>query len=338
MNHEKKIQELIDGYRHTTLIATAVRLKILDTLGDAPRSPKEIAAELKLQEAALTRFLRGLSLLGLVHEQLDSGGGANRFILQPAGRLLQTQGNCPLREYALLAEQQYLPAWRLLDAALHGKENPFQNAFGSMVWDYRQTNPAAGTLFNDWLHAQSGTLADELADALPISPTGTIADIGGGLGILLSKVLLKHPDCRGVLAEQASVLLQAEAFLGHHGLAGRCLLAETDFLVAVPPGCDCYLLKSVLHNWNDRDAARILKSVHSAMEPAARLIIIERLLPALATEDPAAVWMDLHMLNVLGGAERTLDQYQVLLRESGLDLKKVSPAVDGFRMIEATKV
>ena len=286
---------LIDGYRNTALIATAVRVGLFDALDDVPRSPRDVSGELQLDEGALTRFLRGLALLGLVQEHADPGGGANRFTLLPLGRPLQSTADGPLGSYARLAHEQFVPAWQSMEVALRGVGHPFEAAFGKKVWDYRRSNPGAGALFNAWLHRQSAAVAEELAGALAIPSRGRVADIGGGVGILLAAVLRRHAPCRGVLVEQPAVLPQARTFLDAQGLMPRCELAATDFHVAVPPGCDCYLLKSVLHDWDDDACIGILRAVHAGTHAGSQVFVIERLLPALASEDPEAVWLDLRI-------------------------------------------
>ena len=326
----ESVNRLIEGFRNTALIATAVRLKIIDGLSSEPRSAGELAAALKLDQMGLTRLLRGLAVLEIVEEQpaLDP-----RFSLTPAGVLLRSGNH--LASYALLCETQYLPAWTNMEIALREAGNPFQAAFGKPVWQYRHENPEAGALFNQWLHAQSSTLVDDLVAALDFSSCRQIADIGGGKGILLSRILQQVPGCRGLLGEQPSVLDQADLFLRECRLRDRCDLVPIDFFVSVPAGCDTYLLKSVLHDWNDTDALRILASLREAMSPGSRLFIIERTLPALAREDPATVWLDLMMMNVTGGRERTLPEYEALLAAARLAIVRLVRTPSNFHVMKA---
>ena len=331
------VNQLIEGFRTTALIATAVRLKIVDGLGPDPQLTSELAASLALDESALTRVLRGLTVLEIVREHPEPDASNSRFSLTPMGLLLRSDADGQLAQYALLCEGQYLPAWTNMEVALREGRNPFEAAFGRPVWQYRQDHPEEGALFNQWLHGRSSTIADELVAALDLSSCKKVADIGGGKGIVLSRILQRFPGCRGVLAEQPSVLNQAESFLHECGLRNRCELTPIDFFVSVPGECEAYVLKSILHDWNDDDSMRILGSLRNAMSPVARLFIIERILPANAQEDPGTIWIDLMMMNVTGGSERTLHEYESLLTGADLSITRIIRTASSFHVLEVKK-
>jgi hypothetical protein len=328
------VQRLIEGFRATALLSVAVRLKIFDALDSGPKSPRELAAALQLNEGALHRILRGLVLLGVMEEL---SGDESRYGLNGAGQLLRTDAGTPLASYARLSQEQYFPAWSRLEEALRSGKNPFEAAFRQPVWDYRRENPEAGALFSTWLHAQSAGPVERIAAALPCLDGGRIADVGGGRGVLLAKVLQRFPACRGVLADQATVLETAAPFWQENGLRTRCEFVPTDFFAAVPPGCKIYFLKSVLHDWADDDAAKILRTLHEMMPHDARLYIIERLLPSRSADEPDTVWIDLAMLAVTGGRERTRAEYASLLDHAGLRLVRVIETDTPFRVLEAIR-
>jgi hypothetical protein len=329
------VKRLIEGFRDTALIATAVRLKIIDGLDSEPRFPRELAEPLRLDERALTRFLRGLAVLKIVKEH--PAGLVTQFSLTPAGLLLRSDADGQLARYALLCEKQYLPAWTSMETALSEGLTPFQSVFGKPVWQHRLDNPEQGSLFNQWLHGQSSTIVDDLVAALDFFPFKRVADIGGGIGIVLSRILQHFPGCRGVLAEQPSVLKQAERFLHECGLLDRCDLTATDFFVSAPMGCDAYLLESVLHDWDDEDCIRILVSLREAMSPGSRLFLIERILPVMATEEPETIWIDLMMMNITGGRERTLREYEALLDRANLSIARSIRTASKFHIMEVVR-
>jgi hypothetical protein len=164
-----------------------------------------------------------------------------------------------------------------------------------------------------------------------------VADVGGGRGVLLSKLLVRFPECRGVLAEQPHVLTRAREYLETCGLLDRCDLVPTDFFTAVPQRCDAYLLKSVLHDWGDEDCERILGALHRCMPSGSRLHVVERMVPRLAVEDPETTWVDLHMMSVTGGRERTLEEYEILFDRAGLALETCLPTDSPFAVMTAMK-
>ncbi len=330
-----RVNRLIEGFRTTALVAAAVRVGILDRLGDSPQSPGELAGELGLDSDALARLLRGLTLLDVVQEHRDPGERTSRFSIAPVGRLLRGSGGGDLASYARLSQGQYVPAWMSMESALRGGGVPFQAAFGQTVWERRRERPEEGEIFDRWLEGRSAEVADTILRALSLH--GTVADVGGGRGVFLSRALTRFPECRGVLAEQGQVLTRAREYLETCGLLDRCDLVPTDFFTAVPERCDAYLLKSVLHDWGDQDCERILGALHRCMPSGSRLHVIERILPVLAGEDPQTIWVDLHMMTVTGGRERTREEYEILFDRAGLPLETCLPTGSPFAVMTARK-
>ena len=326
-----KMTRLIEGFRTTALVSAAVNLGILDQMGNQPRFPNELAVELNLDPTNLIRLLRGLVLLEIVEEKPDG------FNLTVAGNLLKAEATDQLAQYVQLCSRQYLPAWMQMESAVRGGNIPFQDAFGRPVWQYRQENPAEGIRFNQWLHGRTAGVAERIAGAMRLPPGSRIADIGGGNGILLAHILQRFPDVHGILAEQASVLKPAAELLAALNLAERCTLEPVDFFTAVPDGCNVYVVKSILHDWGDHDCGRILKCLRQAMPGKARALIIERFLPERALDDPEAVWLDLAMMNVTGGRERTRHEYATLFATANLALQHVDSAGAGFHIMEVAR-
>lgn len=331
----ERVNRLVEGFRTTALVAAAVRVGILDRLSDTPRPPGELAGELGLDSEALARLLRGLTLLDVVQEHRDPGERTSRFSIAPAGRLLRGSGGGHLASYARLSQGQYVPAWMSMESALRGRGVPFQVVFGETVWEHRRAWPGEGEVFDRWLEGSSAEVADRILDC--VSLHGTVADVGGGRGVFLSRALMRFPECRGVLAEQPHVLAQARTHLEACGLLDRCDLVSTDFFTAVPERCDAYLLKSVLHDWGDEDCERILRALHRCMPSGSRLHVVERILPRLAGDDPQTTWVDLHMMTVTGGRERTREDYEILLDQAGLALETCLPTGSPFAVMSAVK-
>lgn len=331
----EQVRSWVEGYRQTALIAAAVRSGLLDALQGRSLAAEHLAAERGWPVVMVRRLLRGLELLQVVARQSEEASDSPRFGLTAAGELLCADAPGPEHPYALLSAEQYVPAWLRMDAALYAGTTPFEVAFGQPVWEHRRADPAAGAVFNQWLFRQSGRVTDQLVSACEIGDSQLVADVGGGQGALLIDLLRAHPGLRGVLADQPAVVAAAEDAIAQAGLATRCETRGIDFFQAVPAGCDLYLLKSVLHDWNDDDCVRILRSIRQALSATARLLVIERLVPEVPQQDPETIWLDLHMLCVTGGCERTRDEYRGLLAAAGLALRRVIKTNGPFRVLEA---
>jgi SAM-dependent methyltransferase len=330
------VKSLIEGYRQTALVATAVRTGLLDALAENPGSLEGLALQRRWHFPTLQRVMRGLALLGLGVETPNPDGTMG-YRLTGAGQLLCTQQAGPWNPYARLTEEQYLGAWMRLDSALLSGKIPFDEAFGRSVWDHRRAHAGARSVFDQWLHRLSSDQFESFAQAYDFSDVSTVLDLGGGRGALLSAVLRAHPSLRGILADQAEVVESARESLAQNGCLDRCEIRAVDFFKSVPAGFDLYLLKSVLHDWDDAASLVILQNVRDALAGEARLLIIERLLPERALEDPETVWLDLHMLCVTGGRERSLGEYHALLAGAGLRFLRVVKGPGPFQLLEACR-
>jgi hypothetical protein len=331
----EQAQRWVEGYRQTALIAAAARSGLLDALWGRTLAAEQLAAERGWPVVTVRRLLRGLELLQVVERQPGEASPSPQFGLTLAGGLLCSDAPGPEHPYARLSAEQYVPAWMQLDAALTSTQTPFEIALGQPVWAHRRANPAAGAVFNEWLFRQSGRITDQLVAACEVGDSQVVADVGGGQGALLIDLLRAHPGLRGLLADQPAVAAAARDTITQAGLAERCDTRGIDFFEAVPTGCDLYLLKSVLHDWSDDDCVRILRSIRQALSATARLLVIERLVPDVPQHDPETVWLDLHMLCVTGGRERTREEYRGLLAAAGLSLRRVVETNGPFRVLEA---
>lgn len=329
MNPPSTLSDLISGYRSTTLIVTAVRLGLPDALQKAPATASQLAEMLKAKPDPLHRLLRGLAVLGLVHE--DDGG---LFSVTEAGSGLCSDAPDSLHGLALLTGEEYLPAWQALEHSIRTGGPAFSHVFGMDAWEHRRRQPVLREAFDTMLRAQTAALARSILDAWDFCEVREAADIGGGHGGLLSEVLAAHPHLRGVLFDLEEVI--AEAGSQMDSVTPRLRLVSGDFFQEVVSGPDLYLLKSVLHDWNDTACLRILQVCRAAMAPGARLLVIERALPDRAVDDPGTVFLDLHMLAMLGGRERTAAEYQSLAAHAGLAPGRQIDIPSGFILLEFT--
>jgi hypothetical protein len=324
----QQLLQLIDGYRNTALLYTAATLDIADLIGEEPCGADALAARLSLDAGALRRLLRGLAAIGVLLEE-----GDDCYSLTPLGEELRAQSSGGLREQAILAGAEYMPAWGALPHAMRTGEAAFPHVFGMGAWEHRKKNTELNDVFNAGLTMETSAAAQAIVRARDFSGAGVVVDIGGGRGALIAAILGANPGLKGILFDQAAVIAQAGPVLLQAGVAERCRIHEGDFFTAVPEGAGLYLLKSILHDWDDERCREILQNCRKAMGRSGRLLVIERILPARAVEDPATIMLDLHMLAVPGGRERPLDEYRQLAMSADLEFLRTIPA-GGFQILE----
>jgi hypothetical protein len=328
--HYSTLMGIARGYQRSQALAVVAELGIADLLRDGPRSADDLAAATGTDPRSLYRLLRALASIGVFEEGVHGG-----FALTAMGELLRRDHPQSIDPAVRLfcADYQWR-AWGSLGHSVRTGGNALVHTLGMDVWEHRRRHPDDGALFDSAMRTMADAYAEGILAAYDFGRHRVIADIGGGTGSLLAAVLRAHPAVRGILAEQPRVLLDAPAVLRSAGVADRVSLVECDFFVEVPRGADAYLLLRVLHDWLDEDAIRILRRVREAMEPSARLLIIDGVIGP-PNEDPMTKFLDLMMLVSAGGRERTADEWSSLLAESGFRLEDVIPAGPGRSVLDA---
>lgn len=326
---EERLRLQIEAYHEAALVYAAVKLGLPDRMGTRAWTSEQLTAELGLSPPHLLRFLRGLSTLGICEELPDGS-----FALAPAGQSLQSGAPSRLAEKVRIVVEQYWQPWANLVSCLETGKPAFDHVFGMTVWDWRRQHAEQGDIFNSYLVKETLAQADLILEALDASCVRTIADIGGGGG-LIAAVVRANPQVQGILFDRPQTLETAKCFLQSLGVAERVQCMSGDFLSAVEVQADLYLLKSVLQQWDDADSLTILRNCRSAMQDAARLLVIERLIPERALADPAAIMVDLHMMTITGGRVRSREQFEALLSQAGFTLAKVMPTRSGLTIIDA---
>lgn len=329
MEKNARLRQLIDGYRQTALLYAAVQLRLPEVLADGALTLGELAARAGVEAERLERLLRGLVVLEIVAVQADG-----RWVLTELGTGLRGGAAGGLGAAALIAGAEYAPAWGALGHTLRTGETAFDHVFGQDAWTHRQANPEIGEAFQSWLKAATGDSVTAIVRALELGTATTVADVGGGQGGLLRAVLEARPGVTGWLVDQPEVVEAAARGFAQAGLAERCRFEGADFFTGIPGGAEAYLLKSVLHDWSDEACVKILRRCGEAMRAGARLLVIERLMPADPARDPFVVMQDLHMLAVLGGRERGEGEFVKLARVAGLAWRKTVPTGAGFFVLE----
>jgi O-methyltransferase len=327
---EERLRLQIDGYHASALAYAAVKLGLPDRMGARRWTAEQLAEELGLSPPHLFRFLRCLSTLGICEELPDG-----TFALAPGGQSLKSGAPSRLAEKVQIVVEQYWQPWANLVSCLQTGEPAFDQVFGMKVWDWRRMHADQGAVFDSYLAKETVVQADAVLKAVDFSDVRMVADIGGGHGGLLAAVVKAHPHVAGVLFDQPQTVEMAKPFLRSLGVAERVELVGGDVLAEIPVRADLYLLKGVLQQWGDVEASTILDNCRRALPEGARLLIIERVLPARASDDPASVMLDLHMMAITGGQARSLRQFETLLSGAGLAMSKVTPTSSGLAIIEA---
>lgn len=267
------LRRLIMGFRTTQLVYVAAKLGIADLLENGPQGTLALASALGAQPLALYRLLRALASLGIFAETADGS-----FELTPLARTLQRDVPGSLRDMALLYGDEWL--WQAYGRAEYSVMTglpAFDHVHDRPFYAYLRDHTEAAATFDRAMSAFSRQEAAAILGAYDFSAASTIVDVGGGQGALLAVILSAHPRARGILLDQDDVIARARAALADVDGAERCTMATGDFFAAVPEGGDIYMLKSVLHNWDDARSIAILERCRGAMRGDAKLLVIERI-------------------------------------------------------------
>lgn len=331
-----RISELMFGALASNTVGTAARLGLADLLDDDTERPAaEIAAAAGTPPVATIRLLRALAALGLVTETRP-----DHFRLTPFGALLRSDHpNSALAGFRTFTDRAFLDSWRELDTAVRTGEPVFEQVHGVAFFDYLAARPELSQRFNATMRQGSLPTARALAEHLDLGGAGTVCDIGGGDGTVLAELLREHPDLRGILHDTEAGLAEAGPVLQAAGVADRCRTETGDFFAGVPAGADVYVIKSVIHDWDDDRCATILGHCRRVIPEHGRLLIVEPVLPPVVDGSipPLMYLSDLNMLVLLGGRERTAADFEALCARAGFTLRGVQrlPPPVPFAVLEA---
>lgn len=320
---------LINGFQITQAICVASTLGVADHLKDGPRSVDELALLTQSHAGTLYRLLRALAAVDVFREHED-----RRFALTPMGDCLRADSATPIGAWAQYVGSPYFwQAWGHLLHSVRTGENAFQDLYGKDVWQFRAEHPETDATFNRAMTQMSRGAAKAVIEAYDFSPHRHLVDVGGGQGLMLAAILSANPQMCGTLFDQPAVVEGSNALLTERGVIDRCEIVAGSFFETTPEGGDAYLMRHIIHNWEDDDAIAILKVCRRAMRNAAKLLLVERIV-APANEMPIAKFSDLSMLVTPGGRERTREEFSELFAKSGFELTRILSAGAG-NVIEA---
>lgn len=324
--------EQIGGVVNTKLIFVAAHLKIADLLAIEPMRASAIAIRLHLDPDATHRLLRSLATLG-IFKLLPDG----RFKNNRHSRVLLSQSKDTLRDFALyFGSQSNMDAWSDFLSTVQTGQNYFERRHQMSVWAWFNLHPHEGKVFTQAMMNLTRMDASILAQAYPFAEGQKLCDIAGGRGILLSEILLRHSHLQAILYDEKYVLEEAQTFFVSLGLASKLELVEGNFFENIPSGCDIYIIKDILHDWDDERCIKILRQIRKNLDAKARLLVIEVLVNSLTICGPGPL-MDIHMMTVCpGGRQRSKQDLCSLFEKSGLRMRRIFLTPSPFSIVEAT--
>lgn len=321
---------LTRAYQRSRALTVVAELGIADLLGDDERSVGFLAESTATHAPTLYRVLRALASIGVLHE-----GPGQSFSLTTKGEYLRSDHPLSLAPAAAMLGADYeWKAWGELMHSVRTGENAAVHALGTDVWEYRRRNPSAEEMFDAAMRTFTRSSASAEVAAYDFARHAVVADIGGGIGAMIAAILTADDTMRGILFDQAEVVKGARDVLESAGVADRVEVVGGDFFDAVPEGADAYVLRRILHDWEDDACLRILANIRRVMAGDERLIIIDGVVGP-PNEDPLVKFLDLMMLVSAGGRERTDSEWTDLLGRAGFRLDAIIPATANSSVLVA---
>jgi len=324
---------MASGFYVSRALYVAARLGIADLLARGPRSHDELAKVTSTHAPSLRRVLRLLVSVAVLTEEADG-----RFALTPIGACLQTNIAGSMHAAVLLFGGITDKAWGDLLYSVETGNPAFHHVFGMDSFSYMAQHPDEAANFDKAMSDFTRQIAIGVAANYDFSPFHTIVDVGGGEGTLLAGILAANPNLRGILFEQPHVAERAKEPIRTAGLAARCAVMTGDFFLAVPAGGDVYILKHVIHDWDDERATAILQNCRKVMGPTGKLLIVEGVYPLRiepSDESRGAASNDVNMLVCTGGRQRSEPEFRSLLDGAGFRLTRIIPTPARVGVIES---
>jgi hypothetical protein len=326
---KQQLMQLIRGNWVSQSIYAVAKLQIADFLQSGPRPVGELAKKTGCHSGALYRLLRALASLG-VFEMLEG----QRFALTPISDCLCSDAEYSARDSSIMMSEIFYQPWSNILLSLQTGKPAFDEVYGQPLFEHLAVDQSHARIFDaamiSWMNEESAAVVD----ALQWPKQAKVVDVGGGAGGLIRTVIEKQPQLDGVVFDLPEVIARNQDLYGSDDSYRGCQFESGDFFYAVPIAADIYLLRNIIHDWNDKDSISILKNCRKACKDSSKVFLLEYLIP----EDNrpfSGTWLDVMMLVGPGGQERTLQEYQQLLAVSGLQLTAVIPTATDMSIIEA---
>jgi hypothetical protein len=329
---QDQVVQLASGYWYTQAIYVAAKLGIADELRDGPRPADDLARATETDPNALYRLLRALASLG-IFTALES----RQFALTPMAECLRSGVPGSVRSLILMRGEWQYEAWGQLLYSIRTGRSAFEHIHGQPLFEYLAANPERGKLFDEAMTGVHGRETAAMLDAYAFSGIDLLADVGGGNGEVITSVLGRYPALRGILFDRPAVIARAGHNLAAAGVADRCVALPGDFFQCVPGGADAYLMRHIIHDWNDEQSVTIMRNCRAAMNERGKLLVVEGIVPP-GNGSSASKFFDLSMMVLPGGMERTEAEYRRLFEASGFRLARIVPTKSWISVLEGHPV
>lgn len=327
----QQLDQMISGYWISQAIYAAAKFSIADHLKDGPKTVGELATASSTNPDALYRLLRALASVGIFAE-----GESRRFSLTPLAEPLRSDVPGSKRALALMSGDEQFRCWAEIDYSIRTGKIAFDKVFGKPIFDYLGEHPDKARIFDAAMVGIHGRESSAILDVYDLSGIGVLADIGGGNGSQITEVLKKYPKMKAILFDLPHVVERAKERIQASGFQDRCKLVPGSFFEAVPEAADAYVMRHIIHDWDDEKCLTILRNCHRAMKPESKLLVIESVIPS-GNEPFHGKFLDLVMLLIPGGKERTQEEYRALFEQAGFELSRIVPTGTEVSVIEGRK-
>ena len=328
----EQLTRMLTGGALSRAICTIGDLGVSDHIEPgAPQPVTKLAQLTRTHERSLYRLLRFTASYGVFREADDRS-----FDQTPLSAALRSDAEGTFRPAAQMFPRVFA-AWDGLDHAVRTGESGCVGVYGEPMFDYIGKHPDLAPVFDAGMTAFHGHETKAMLEAYDFSEIRTLADIGGGNGSLLTAVLRRYPQLRGILFDLGHVIGRAKTGIRESGLEQRCSVIEGSFFESVPPGADAYLMRHIIHDWTDEQSIQILRNCHKVIPAHGRVLLVEFAVPA-ANQASLGKDADMIMLTFPGGMERTDAEYQALFEQSGFRLHNVTKTRSSVCVIEGRPV
>ena len=331
-NMQKSLGQMMTGFWTSQSIYVAAKLGLADLIQRQPQTAAELAAATHTHSESLFRLLRALASVGIFREDEQ-----HRFAMTPAAEPLRNDVEGSQRSLALMMGEEHYQCWGELLYSIRTGGNAFQKLYGEPIFDWLGKHPDKAQIFDEAMVGVHGRETGAMLDAYDFSGIRVIADVGGGNGSVLCGLLPRYPQMRGMLCDLPGVIERAQPLIAAAGLENRLQSVPTDFFAAVPKGADAYMMRHIIHDWTDEQSLQILRNVRAAIPADGRLLLIESVIGPGNDSDWAKL-LDLNMLLIPGGKERTEAEYRELYSAAAFRLAKITPTASEVSVIEGRPV
>lgn len=327
-----QLMQMICGYQVSQIVLSVGELGLSDLLRQGPASVEDLAQQCDANPDRLYRLLRAAASLGIFAETEP-----RVFAMTALAEPLQSDHPLSLQPLTLMMGGEHYASWGRLRSAVQSNENAFEQEYGEPFFDYLGKNPKSAAIFDAAMTSIHGRETDAILEVYDFSQFDVLADVGGGNGSKLISVLTKHPQLRGVLVDLPHVVDRAAPNFVAAGVNDRMTLVGGDFFKEVTSGADAYMMRHIIHDWDDEKSTLILKNCRAAMQPGQKLLLVEYVIPA-GNEPFAGKLLDLTMMLIPGGKERTEAEYRELVAGCGFQLDRVINTSQPISVLESTAI